>query len=62
MAQQSSFLTQSRRNPRFALIALAATAVIVGAFFWQSHVGFGTRPPRLIYVQSWPTEIGRAHV
>jgi len=55
MVQQTSFLTQSRRNPRFALIALATTAVIVGAFFWESHVGFGTRPPRLIYVQSWPT-------
>jgi|GEM_PF-4264756 len=54
MAQQTSFLTQSRRSPRFALVALAATAVIVGAFFWESHVGFGKRPPNLIYVASWP--------
>lgn len=51
----TSFLTQSRRNPRFALIAVALTAIIVGAFFWESHQGFGTRPPRLIYVQSWPS-------
>ncbi len=50
----SSFLNQSRRNPRFMLIAIALTAIIVGAFFYESHVGFGKPPQKIIYVASWP--------
>ena len=53
-ATDTSFLGQSRSNPRVALIAVLMTAIIVGAFFYESHLGFGERPQTLIYVQSWP--------
>lgn len=51
---ETSFLEQRRRNPRFMLIALALTAVVIGAFFYESHLGFGKRPQNIIYVESWP--------
>jgi hypothetical protein len=51
---ETSFLTQRRRNPRFMLLSVLLTAVVIGAFFYESHVGFGKRPQHLIYVASWP--------
>ena len=53
-ATDTSFLGQTRSNPRVALIAVLMTAIIVGAFFYESHLGFGERPQTLVYVQSWP--------
>ena len=50
----TSFLNQSRGNVRFALIAVAVTALGIGAFFWESYVGFGKPPQKLVYVENWP--------
>lgn len=52
---ETSFLSERRRNPRFMLLSVLLTAVVIGAFFYESHVGFGTRPQHLIYVASWPS-------
>ncbi len=53
--QGTSFLTQRRVKPRFLLIALLMTTIVIGVFFYQSYVeGFGKRPINLIYAESWP--------
>ena len=49
-----NFLTQSRGSVRFAVIAVAVTAIGIGAFFRESYLGYGKPPSKLVYVESWP--------
>lgn len=56
------FTNQPRANWRYFLVAVALTAIIGAGFWWESALGFGTPPPRIVYVESWPASRSPADI